>query len=107
MPTALRPVTNQLLQPLGGIPLAPEVASSSSSSPLVMAGGATAGVGGALAVGLGVASLIADGIASDPKNRVEDKEGAIGWGRLTLVSAAASAAVAAVGVGIFVVGVME
>lgn len=101
MASALRPAVNDLLSPLGGIPLA---GAPAGPSPMLLVGGVTAGAGALAALGLGAASLVAEGIASDPKKPVADKEGAIGWGRITLVGAIAGVAVTGVGIGVLSAG---
>jgi TolB-like protein len=111
MPSRLRPVMNELLTPLGGVPVDGHgdlsLKGDDGLSPLVIVGGGTAGAGALAVLGFGAATLAADAIASEPTNAVEDKEAAIGWGRITLVGTIAGIAVAGVGAGILVAGVME
>jgi hypothetical protein len=97
----LRPAVNELLAPLGGIPL-----QARPLSTLVPVGGVVAGVG-VLALGVGTAlTLVADNTASTPTETVEAKNAAINQGRVMLLVAGAGGAAVLAGAGVMLAGAM-
>lgn len=98
----LRPAVNELLAPLGGIPL-----QERPTSMLVPVGGVVTGVG-ALALGTGVVlALLADRTASTPAETVDDKNAAVNQGRVMLLVAGAGGVVVLAGAGVMLAGAVS
>lgn len=98
----LRPAVNELLTPLGGIPL-----QARPTSILVPVGGVVMGVG-ALALGTGVVlALLADRTASTPAETVADKNAAVSQGRVMLLVAGAGGVVVLAGAGVMLAGAVS
>lgn len=107
MPSVLRPALNNVLGPLGGIPLTDAMQPANAVDGLAIAGGVITGVGTLGLVGAGIAALVLDGVASDAGQSIADKTAAINNGRIALVVAGASLVVAGIGGGLLVAGLLD
>jgi len=102
MSAELRPAVNELLAPLGGIPL-----TAPGGSVLVPLGGGVLGLGLVVTgVGVGLA-LVADGVAGNPTQPVDDKLDAIDSGRQWLAVSAIGGVVAIAGAGLLTAGLLS
>jgi hypothetical protein len=97
----LRQPLSELLAPFGGLP------PDDSTSPLVVAGGITAVSGASLAIGLGLAALVFDGIAGNPTNPAKDKTDALVFGLACLAGSAVGVLGALTGGGLIALGATE